>query len=306
MNIFVSGGHGFLGTALRKKLKKINFTVDAPSSKECNLLIETSLREYSGIKYDLIFHLAAWTQAGDFCLKYPGDQWIKNQRINTNIIDWWKKSQPNAKFVFMGSSCVYAPTSGLKEEEYMSGEPINSLYTYAMTKRMLYQGAQALGQQFGLKWLCAVPSTLYGPNYHKDGRQMHFIFDLIRKIIRGKRYEEEVVLWGDGQQRRELIHVGDFVDRLLYLEKHLENEIVNIGAGNDKTIKEFAEIICDIVGYDSKLICYDVNKYVGSRSKKLSINKLLKICPNHYENMISIEEGIQATVEWFYNTKAYE
>ena len=125
----------------------------------------------------------------------------------------------------MGTSCVYSPTSELKETEYMVGEPIDSLYTHAMTKRMLLQGARALNQQFDLKYLCFVPSTLFGANYHTDDRQLHFIFDLIRKIIRAKEYQEPVTLWGDGHQRREIVHVNDFVKHMWELSLTKENDI---------------------------------------------------------------------------------
>ena len=132
----------------------------------------------------MIFHLAAWTQAGDFCLRHPGEQWLINQKINTNTLNWWQEDQPQAKLIFMGTSCSYSPDCRLLEDNYMIGEPIESLYTYAMTKRMLLQGARAINQQYGLEYLCTVPSTLYGPGYHTDGRQMHFIFDLVKKIMK--------------------------------------------------------------------------------------------------------------------------
>ncbi len=200
MKILVTGSSGFLGTALCDFLEKNKHELVRLTSKNCDLRKAESLQAFSGTRYDLIVHLAAWTQAGDFCLKYPGDQWIINQQINTNVLSWWQSSQPQAKLIFMGTSCAYAPGSNLVGSEYMKGEPIESLYTYAMTKRMLFQGARALNKQFGLRYLCAVPSTLYGPGYHTDGRQMHFIFDLIRKIIRGKEFGETVTLWGDGLQ----------------------------------------------------------------------------------------------------------
>src|SRR6185436_13243299 len=167
--------------------------------------------EFNGESYDRIYHLAAWTQAGDFALKHAAEQWVINQKINTNVLYWWHENQPQAKFVSMGTSCSYDPELPLVEENYMKGEPIESLYTYAMTKRMLYQGQRAMNKQYGHTYLTLVPSTLYGPGYHTDGRQMHFIFDLIRKILRGKIYGEKVVLWGDGHQKRELIFIDDFV-----------------------------------------------------------------------------------------------
>src|SRR3989440_1329448 len=157
----------------------------------------------------------------------------------------------------MGTSCAYAPGNDLVEEKYMDDEPIDSLYTYAMTKRMLYQGARALNKQYGLKYLCTVPSTLYGPGYHVDGRQMHFIFDLIRKILRGRDLGEPVVLWGDGHQRREVVYIDDFVDATLQLAPRVDGELVNLGAGEEHSIREFVDAICDIVSYDSAQVQYD-------------------------------------------------
>ncbi len=297
--IFVTGGHGFLGSTLLRNLKKENSKIVSPKKIECDLTKDNELINFSHEKYDYIFHLAAWTQAGDFCLKHPGEQWLINQKININTLNWWHEYQPQAKLIFMGTSCSYPPDAKLKEDNYMIGQPIDSLYTYAMTKRMLFQGARALNQQFGLKYLCLVPSTLYGPGYHNDGRQMHFIFDLIKKIIRGKKYDEEVVLWGDGEQRREIVFLNDFIDALLKLSNEIENDIINIGAGYDKTIKEFAEIISDIVGYDSSKIKYDTTKYVGAKSKKLDVSKLISIYPDYTNNLTNLEDGIKLVIDWF-------
>ena len=200
----------------------------------------------------------------------------------------------------MGTSCAYAPESNLAEPEYMVGEPIESLYTYAMTKRMLYQGVRALHRQFGLRYLCAVPSTLYGPGYHTDGRQMHFIFDLIRKIIRSKESGGKVVLWGDGFQRREIVFVDDFVKILWDLMHRFDNEIFNIGAGEEFSIRTFAEIICDIVGYPHSEIEYDTTKYVGAKSKCLHVGKVKAALGESYR-LTPLREGLQRTVEWWYS-----
>src|SRR5216683_3236920 len=207
MKIVVTGSSGFLGTTLCRELDMQHHELIRLNSTNCDLTRQGTLGSFSSIQYDQIHHLAAWTQAGDFCLRHPGEQWIINQQINTHALAWWQKRQPQAKFVCMGTSCAYAPESELAEENYLTGTPIESLYTYAMTKRMLYVGLLSLNKQFGLKYLCLVPSTLYGPGYHTDGRQMHFIFDLIRKIIRGKELGERVVLWGDGYQRREILFI---------------------------------------------------------------------------------------------------
>ena len=305
VKILIPGGHGFLGSALVSRLKELGHECFAPTSRECNLLQLIDLEQYTNIKFDRIFHLAAWTQAGDFCLRHPGEQWIINQRLNTNLMDWWLRRQPEAKLIFMGTSCAYAPDSELRETEYMMGEPIDSLYTYASTKRMLFQGARALQSQFGLRWFCAVPSTLYGPNYHTDGRQMHFIFDLVRKILRGKHYGEQVTLWGNGYQRRELVFIDDFIRALLRLSETVDNELINIGAGEDFTIRDFAGSICECVKYDPSRIEYDTSLYVGAQSKKLAIERLLEIYPNFQSDCVPLKEGIDRVMHWFESTKAY-
>lgn len=203
----------------------------------------------------------------------------------------------------MGTSCSYSPSSALKEENYLVGEPIDSLYTYAMTKRMLYQGLRALYKQFGLRYLCVVPSTLYGPGYHNDGRQMHFIFDLIRKIIRGREFKEPVVLWGDGYQKRELVYLPDFIKILCQLNAVRDNDLVNIGAGEEHSIRDFAKIICEIVDYPEEKITYDTSRHVGAISKCLNVEKVKYLLPSY--QLTPLREGLAKTIKWFYEEKAY-
>jgi len=296
MRVFVTGGGGFLGRHLGAALRAAGHTVDAPSSRECDLSQPGGLAGWKGAGYDRIFHLAAWTQAGDFCLKHPGEQWIRNQLLNTHVLAWWAQRQPQAKLISIGTSCAYAPDRPLREENYLEGQPIESLFTYAMTKRMLYVGQDSLARQFGLKHLTVVPSTLYGGGYHADERQLHFIFDLIRKILLGQRDGVPVVLWGDGHQRRELILVGDFIRALLRLADQAENEIVNIGAGEEHSIREFAALICREAGYDPAQIQYDTSRYVGAKSKCLEIAKLRRLLPDFRPTPLA--EGLPPAIAW--------
>jgi GDP-L-fucose synthase len=180
----------------------------------------------------------------------------------------------------------------------MAGEPTPSLYTYAMTKRMLLQGAISMQNQFGMKWLCLVPSTLYGINYHQDNRQMHFIFDLVKKIVDGKYNKTKVILWGDGNQKREIINVEDFICTLFNLRKK-NNEIINIGSGESFSIKYFARIISKIVGFSHNKIIYDKTKYVGARNKKLDITKVSGYLKNYTNELINIEDGLKEVVNWY-------
>ncbi len=289
MKVLITGATGFLGRHLSRRLEARGDVVTALSSKNFEL---SQFKE----PFDQIYHLAAWTQAGDFCLSHPGEQWIINQKLNTDVLTFWQKQQPQAKLICMGTSCGYAPDLPLEEAYYMQGEPIESLYTYAMTKRMLLAGCQAIHKQFGLNYLYLIPSTLYGPGYHTDARQLHFIFDLVRKILRGHYFDEPVTLWGDGEQKRELIHVEDFIEIMLKLESE-SNTQINIGAGVEFTIKEFAKRICNTVGYPFEKIEFDQTKYVGARSKVLSIEKLKRAVPEL--KLSPLESGLEQTVEWY-------
>jgi GDP-L-fucose synthase len=297
MNILITGASGFLGTHLSHALRSLGHSVTELNSRLADLRDADSLQPYSIEAYDQIYHIAAWTQAGDFCLTHAGEQWIINQQMNTTVLNWWKEHQPQAKLIAIGSSCCYEPGSLHIEQNFLNGMPIDSLFTYAMTKRMLYTGLLALHKQFGLKYLFAVPSTLYGPDYHLDGRQMHFIFDLMRKIAAGKYHGEPVTLWGDGSQHRELIHVRDFVRALITLAGSIDNEIVNIGGGEEHSIKYFADMLCGVIGYDPKLIQYDTAKYVGAKSKVLDISKFRELLPDFRHS--DLEAGLRETVSWY-------
>lgn len=297
MEILMTGATGFLGTRLSAHLEARGHRVTRLGSRNCDLARADSLHAFDDRRYDQIYHLAAWTQAGDFCLHHPGEQWLINQKINTNVLSWWQERQPGAKLIAMGTSCAYPCDRELAEENYLEGRPIEGLFTYAMTKRMLYVGMQALARQFGLKYLCLVPSTLYGPGYHTDGRQMHFIFDLIRKILRARRDGTHAVLWGDGYQRRELVHVDDFAAAAVHLAGSADDTIVNIGAGEEHTIRHFAGLICELVGIGPDRVKFDTTKYVGAKSKCLSVGRLRGLMPGL--ELTPLREGLAQTIGWF-------
>lgn len=302
MRVFLTGGSGFLGQHLERRLIEDGHSVIAPTSRECDLRSSNDLMKFNDA-YDVIFHLAAYTQAGDWCLTHPGEQWIVNQQINTNVLNWWQEQGPAVRMVAIGTSCSYAPASDLVETQYMNGEPIESLYTYAMTKRMLLQGLRAINYQYDLDYLYVVPSTLYGPGYHQDGRQMHFIFDLIRKILRGREFGETVTLWGDGHQSREIVHVDDFITNLFGLFNSGASDIYNLGSGTEFSIREFAKVICELTNFEIDRIEFDTSKYVGAKSKVLNISKSKALLPNYADR--NLESGIREVIDWFEKTKFF-
>jgi GDP-L-fucose synthase len=289
----VTGATGFLGRHLVPYLESQGVEVTAINSQSADLTDSGNLAKIPEGTYDRIYHLAAWTKAGDFCLFHKGEQWIVNQQINTNALAYWRASQPQATMVTMGTSCAYPPELDLKEENYMVGEPDKDLYTYAMTKRMLYQGVLALNDQFDMHYRYLVPSTLYGPGF--DEEDSHFIFDLVRKIVRGKQHGEPVVLWGDGSQVRELMYVGDAVRLIEMAVADDPDDILNLGSGQGHTIREYAEAICARVGYDPADIQYDTTRYTGVLKKVFNTDKIRSVFPDF--GFTTIEAGLAEVVD---------
>jgi GDP-L-fucose synthase len=278
MNVLVTGGTGFLGRHLVPDLQRQGSEVTIINTRNCDLVEKRNLLQFADTRFDRIYHLAAWTKAGDFCLYHKGEQWLINQQINTNVLGFWREYQEKALMVSMGTGCAYPPELELKEENYLVGEPDHDLYTYAMTKRMLYVGHLSLHHQFGMKYNHLMPSTLFGPGF--DRADSHFIFDLIKKIVAGKRHGTPVALWGTGSQIRELIYVDDAIKLINLAVEHCPNDILNLGSGRGYSIRHYAEMICEIVGYDPAKIIYDTTKWSGVSKKVFNTDKINRLFPD--------------------------
>ncbi len=239
--VLITGGTGFLGTALCRALERPRRQVVALGSPDADLTRPDSLRRCGPAPFDRSTTWRPGRRRATSACTTPASNGSSTSRSTPT-------SSPGGSAAAAGQADrdghqlrLRTATATLVEENYLEGQPIDSLFTYAMTKRMLYVGLRALHQQFGLRYLCLVPSTLYGPGYHTDGRQMHFIFDLIRKILPRQADGAPVVLWGDGHQRRELVYVDDFVRVLRAAGRRASTTtLVNIGAGEEFIDPRFA------------------------------------------------------------------
>lgn len=284
--ILVTGATGFVGRHLVSALKKLEHEV-----------IETDSKTFQDIwfikdKLDYIIHLAVKTEAGGYCQKHPGEQYLINSSINTDILYYWQQYQSQAKMITFGSSCGYSDDVLKFEENYLVGEPESGYEVYGTIKRNLFVGLKALNQEYGMDYSYLIPTVFYGPQYDLDDK--HFIFDLIRKIVNAKNGGDKVVLWGNGDQTRELIYIDDAIS-LIIESLTWDKKIINLSSGKVHSIKEYAQTICDIVGYDYNLIEWDLYAFVGSRHKNL-INNHLK----DYK-FTSLKDGLVETIKYYEN-----
>jgi GDP-L-fucose synthase len=221
-----------------------------------------------------------------------------NLLIQDNVIDAAHRSGV-AKFVFLGSSCIYpklAPQP-IKEEYLLTGplEPTNEWY--AIAKIAGVKMCQAYRREFGFNAISLMPTNLYGPGDNFDLQNSHVLPALIRRFHEAKvRGDESVTVWGTGTPRREFLHVDDLADAVLYLLRSYEAEaIVNIGWGEDVTIRELAELVMSAIGYSGRLV-FDANKPDGTPRKLLDVSRLTAL---GWQARIPLKSGIEHTYAWF-------
>lgn len=295
MRILVTGGNGFIGSYLVEALNKWkpNSVILAPTSKELDLKVKIPNLG----KFDYIFHLAAYTQAGDFCDRYPFHQHIINNHMNLNMLEYWTKYSPNAKFIGFGTSVSYGTVKELNEGEYLKGIPVEMYESYAYSKRSLLVGLQAARKQLGLNFLYYIPSTVVGKNYPIDGRNLHFIYDIARKFVQYKiGISSEVKLFGSPTTTREVINANDLC-KLILNTLPLSNEVFNIGSKRFFSMEMLANSFCDILKLPNDIYEFDQEKGFGSKSKFLNSEKIWQ---HSYFSETAFNDTLKEIIEWAY------
>jgi len=303
--IYVAGHRGLVGSAILRKLQADGYTnLVYKTSQELDLRDKNQVDEFFAEEKPEYVFLAAAKVGGIVANnEFPADFIRDNLMIQTNVIDAAYRNGVK-KLLFLGSTCIYpkfAPQP-LKEEYLLTGELEPTNEPYAIAKIAGIKMCESYNRQYGTKYISVMPTNLYGPNDNFDLHTSHVLPALIRKFHEAKENNAPYVeVWGTGTPRREFLYSDDLGDACVFLMNHYEdNEIVNVGVGKDIPIKELAEKIKDVVGYQGE-IKFDTSKPDGTPRKLVDVSKINAL---GWKASISLEEGLQKVYQWFLDNVA--
>ncbi|MDJ0350971.1 GDP-L-fucose synthase [Cryobacterium sp. PH29-G1] len=297
---YVAGHRGLVGSAIWRRLQSEGFTdLVGRTSAELDLKDRDAVFAFFAEVKPRYVVLAAAKVGGILANNtYPVDFLSDNLRIQVNVLDAALKYGVE-RLLFLGSSCIYprlAPQP-IREDSLLTGylEPTNDAYAIAKIAGILQ--IQAVRRQFGLPWISAMPTNLYGPGDNFSPAGSHVLPALIRRYDdAAKSGAASVTNWGTGTPRREFLHVDDMAEACLHLMEHYDGpEQVNVGTGRDVTIKEIAETIAQVVGYTGTTE-WDTGKPDGTPQKLLDVSKLANV---GWNARIDLEAGLRSTVDWY-------
>ena len=298
--IFVAGHRGMVGSALIRALEAAGFSKLLKRDRsELDLGDSAAVSKFFAKEKPEVVIFAAAKVGG---IKANNDQpvefLLENLRVQNGVIAAAHENGAR-KLLFLGSSCIYpklAPQP-IPESALLSGplEPTNE--AYAIAKIAGVKLCQAFSREYGANFVSAMPTNLYGPNDNFDLETSHVLAALLRKAFEAKKSSaRELVVWGTGTPRREFLHVDDCASACLFLlEKYDSPEIVNVGCGEDISIRELAELVCEVVGFDGEL-SWDKTKPDGPPRKLLDVSKLRGL---GWTPTIPLRDGIAQTYDWF-------
>jgi GDP-L-fucose synthase len=302
--ILITGGHGMLGTALRKDSYFDGITVYCPTRQALDLEKQNDVYIYMlETKPDCVFHLAARVGGVQDNSEHLADYYTQNIQINTNVLSAAFKSNANVLSVL--STCVYPDKAifPLTENQIHNGPPHSSNYTYAYTKRMLEVQSRAYWDQYNAQFKTVIPNNIYGINDFY-GFGCHVIPSLMRRFHEAKINSiSDVKVWGDGTCLREFTFAPDVAKCLCFAsEFYCENSPINIGNTEEISIKDLAELIQNVVGYNGE-IRWDNSMPSGQTRKPSDTSKFKKLLKSCKKEIIftTLEDGLTKTYDWFKN-----
>jgi GDP-L-fucose synthase len=303
MTILVAGGTGLVGSAIVRELERVNKKVIGISSKDVDLLDRVKTFSYiKDLKPSLIIDAAAKVGGVGSNNAYPVEFLSQNLQIQSNLMDAAHEAKVE-KLVFLGSSCIYPRNCAqpIKEDYLLTGELEQTNSAYAVAKIAGIELIKSYRKEYGHAWISIMPTNLYGPNDNFDLENSHVLPALIRKFVEAKKNNSpEVVLWGSGTPLREFLHVDDLAKAVLIcIEKYDDSQQINIGSGDEISIKDLAQKIANLTGFNGNVV-WDANRPDGTPRKVLDSTKINKL---GWKRAITLDQGIASTVKWYQENK---
>ena len=296
----VAGASGMVGRAIVRIAKNQGISeIVEVTSKTCDLTDPNNTHQLlMDTKPDVVIDAAAKVGGILANSSEPVEFMIDNLQIQTNLFSASHEADVN-RVVFLSSSCVYPKYANqpIKESSLLTGSLEETNSAYAIAKISGMRLIQAYRQQYGRNWISVMPTNLYGTFDNFSTTSSHVLPALIRKFHDAKvKNENQVTLWGTGKPQRELMEVDDFARALtLVINKYDDEETINIGVGKDQTIREIAQIIKDVIGFNGEIV-WDTSKPDGTPRKLLEISKLRTL---GFEPEFNLKEGVAKTYKWF-------
>ena len=298
--IYVAGHRGLVGSAIYRLLKKRGFeNLIIRTHSELELMDAVAVQNlFEETKPEFVFLAAAKVGGIHANSTYPADFMRENLLVQTNVIhESWRNDVE--KLMFLGSSCIYPKLcpQPISEKSLLTGELEPTNEAYALAKIAGIKTCQSYNQQYGTNFISAMPTNLYGINDNFHPENSHVLPALIRRFHEAKLADSESVsIWGTGNPRREFLHSDDLADAVLFLmENYNDSEIVNVGCGEDQTIRVLAETISEVVGYSGSLV-FDSSRPDGTPQKMLDISKIRVL---GWRPEITLKNGLEQVYQWY-------
>lgn len=297
--IWVPGSSGMVSSSIIRKLESENLNFIATTRKEVDLLNQSDVNSFYNKNNPDIVILSAGKVGGIYANKNnPADFIYENLLIQSNVIHGAMQYKVK-KLLFMGSSCIYPKDcpQPIKEDYLLTSILEKTNESYAIAKIAGLKMCQAYRNQYGCDFISLMPTNLYGPNDNFDPKNSHVPAALITRFHKAKvNNEKDVTVWGTGKPLREFLHVDDLADATLFLLENYSDVLpINVGTGTDISIKDFAEKISKIVGYEGS-ISFDTSMPDGTMKKRLDVSKINALGWSH---KIDFEKGLKDYYDWY-------
>lgn len=299
--VLVTGGAGFLGKYIVKRLEDLNCgSIFVPLKKYYDLVnMESVKKAYQDAKPDIVIHLAALVGGIEANRDYPGQFFYENLMMGVQMMEEGRQ-RGIEKFIAIGTVCCYPKFTPVpfKEENVWDGYPEETNAPYGIAKKMFLIQSQAYRKQYGFNSIFLMPVNLYGPGDNFDDKSSHVMPALIKRCVKAvKNNEKELVVWGSGRATREFLYVDDCAEAIiLATQDYNKPEPVNIGAGFEISIKELVELIAEYTGFKGEII-WDKTKPDGQLRRCLDVSRAL----NEFGFMAKTDfkEGLKKTIDWY-------